>query len=77
VIFRTGADQKIMAVVSGFVTEPADVIASALKAPKTDEPTPRRKETVNLNSGFIISYDIQYAVDAIRKNPIGPLREVK
>jgi hypothetical protein len=77
VIFRTGADQRIMAVVSGFVTEPADVISSAFKAAKAVETQARRKETVNLNSGFIIAYDIAYAIDAIHKNPIGPVRETK
>jgi hypothetical protein len=77
VIFRTGTDQRIMAVVSGYHTEPTDVISSALKIPKMDEPAPRRKETVNVNSGFLIAYDIAYAIDAIHKNPIGPARAAK
>jgi hypothetical protein len=37
------------------------------------EPT----EVVNVNSGFFVAYDISYAVDAIHKNPIGPLRKGK
>jgi hypothetical protein len=32
------------------------------------------KETVNVNSGFIIAFDIQSAIDAIHEHPIGPLR---
>jgi hypothetical protein len=32
------------------------------------------KDTVNVNSGFIIAYDIVYAVNAIKKHPTGPLR---
>jgi hypothetical protein len=82
VIFRTGPDQRIMAVVSGYLTEPTDVITSppnksARKSPQTIKPAAPPKQTVNLNSGFIISFDIAYAIDAIRKNPIGPLRKPK
>jgi len=77
VIFRTGPDQRIMAVISGYILEPTDVISSAkaksaTKRPKTSA-TPT-KEKVNLNSGFIIAYDISFAIEAIHKNPIGPLR---
>ena len=32
-------------------------------------------EIVNVNSGFFVAYDISLAVDAIHKNPIGPLRQ--
>jgi hypothetical protein len=82
VIFRTGPDQRIMAVVSGYHLEPTEVISTAASKSvsngvQTHEPAPRSKGTVNLNSGFIISYDISYAIDAIHKNPIGPLRESK
>jgi hypothetical protein len=35
------------------------------------------KETVNVNSGFIIAFDLQPAIDAIHKNPIGPLRSTQ
>jgi hypothetical protein len=82
VIFRTGPEQKIMAVVSGYHTEPTEVIPSAPdksapKSPKTKKPAAQPKETVNLNSGFIITFDISYAIDAIRQNPIGPLRKSK
>ena len=78
VIFRTGADQRIFAVISGYHTEPADVIFSSStnkSARQTPAPPPRPKGTVNVNSGFIIAYGINYATDAIKKNPIGPLRQ--
>ena len=77
VIFRTGADQRIMAVVSGYVAESTEVITSHSRKPapgseetQTTPPT----EKVSVNSGFIMAYDISYAVEAARKNPIGPLR---
>ena len=78
VIFRTGADQRIFAVISGYHTEPADVIFSSSvnkSVRQTPVPPPRPKGTVNVNSGFIIAYGINYATDAIKKNPIGPLRQ--
>jgi hypothetical protein len=34
-------------------------------------------DVVNANSGFMIAFYISYAVEAIKKNPIGPLRKVK
>ncbi|MGB9204751.1 MAG: trypsin-like peptidase domain-containing protein [Terriglobales bacterium] len=84
VIFRTGSEQKIMAVISSYRLEPTEVVSSAtakkLPVKKSSEPkktAAHAKQTVNLNSGFIIAYDIKYAVEAINKNPIGPLREVK
>jgi hypothetical protein len=76
VLFQTGADQRIFAVVSGYTTEPAEVV------PMPDSPlgnlrpdnSPRTKERVDVNSGFIIAFDISYAIAAIHSNPIGPLR---
>ena len=67
VILGTGNDLKIVAVISGYMTEPTDVI----RGDKTKEAP---KDTVNVNSGFILAYDILHAVDAIKKNPIGPVR---
>jgi hypothetical protein len=72
VLLGTGPAQKIMAVVSGYIVEPADLIKSDVK--KSATKTAQSKETVGVNSGFIIAYDISYAVDAIHKNPVGPLR---
>jgi hypothetical protein len=72
VIFRTGADQQIIAVVSGIVTEPAEVIPSAANRPaKSTQP---HKTKVDTNSGFIVAYSIDTAIEAIHKEPIGPLR---
>lgn len=89
VIFGTGPQQKLFAVISGYYTEPAEVVpydASRL-APQTrhrDEPSSQPadnnghgREKVNVNSGFIVAFDIGYAVDAIKKNPIGPLRNAR
>jgi hypothetical protein len=86
VIFGTGAQLKIVAVVSGYATEPAEVIQSAesksspgksggtkIRPNQIDYP----KQIVNLNSGFILAYDIHFAVDAIRRNPNGPKRTHK
>jgi len=72
VIFRTGAEQKILAVISGYVQEPAEVISSAV--PQKTVANGEKKLTVPLNSGFILAYDISYAINAIHKNPIGPAR---
>jgi hypothetical protein len=68
VIFGTGVQQKILGVISGYHTEPAEVIYSI-----TVPPPPRA--SVELNSGFIIAYDVVHAINAIRKNPIGPVRK--
>jgi|SRR5579863_7774833 len=72
VISRTGAEQKVFGVVSGYHLEPTEVVSSA--AAKRPAPTPRSHLKVNLNSGFIIAYDISYAIQAIQKSPIGPTR---
>lgn len=73
VIYRTGPDQKIIAVISGIVTEPAEVLPSII-AKVSPTHAEGHKEKVDLNSGFIVAYSIDPAIDAIRKNPIGPLR---
>jgi hypothetical protein len=86
VVFGTGTQQKLLAVISGFHTEPVEVVrlATSKSGPKnnhhdvpSDQPvdTPsRNREKVDVNSGFILAFDISYAIDAIKKNPIGPLR---
>lgn len=75
VLIRTGLDQKIFAVVSGYHTEPAEVIASAHGEKPPINPTHAAGAHANVNSGFLIAYDIRYAIDAIKKNPVGPLRQ--
>ncbi len=82
VIVGTGTDLKIAAVISGYIQEPADVIpqppALILERGKIGRQSPKTppapKETVNLNSGFILAYDISHAVDIIKEHPIGPVR---
>jgi hypothetical protein len=76
VIFKTGPEQKILAVISGYHLEPTEVVSSAAAKKKAPEKR-TQKQTVNLNSGFIIAYDIKYVVEAINKNPIGPLPGAK
>ena len=89
VTYLTGPQQQVFAVVSSYWTEPINVITSPLPKPPAPPTAPippqrkgsqakggagRAKQTVNVNSGFIIAFDIQYAIDAIHKNPVGPLR---
>jgi hypothetical protein len=71
VVYHTGPDQQIVAVISGMVTEPAEVISSLAKKPTPPAP---HKAKVDENSGFIIAYSIDPAIEAIKKNPVGPLR---
>ena len=62
-----------VAVISGYYLEPTEVIRGG--ATKIAPGAP--KDTVNVNSGFILAYDISHAVDAIKTNPIGPERVKK
>jgi Trypsin-like peptidase domain len=74
VIYQTGPEQKIIAVISGIVTEPSEVLPSIVAKIPLESSPEHHKEKVNANSGFIVAYSIDPAVEAIRKNPIGPLR---
>jgi hypothetical protein len=86
VLFATGPNQKVFAVISGFYQEPLEVlpVRSPDGKPTGSVPPPPKlpggggkptgKQVVNANSGFIIAFDIQSAIAAIRSNPIGPLR---
>ena len=85
VLYATGPNQEIFAVISGFHQEPLEV----LPVPNTGEkqtssipPSPKLpgakskdsgKEIVNANSGFIIAFSIEPAIKAIQNDPIGPL----
>jgi hypothetical protein len=86
VLFATGPNQKVFAVISGFHQEPLEVLPAPppgqkqtssipaspkLQGKKSREP---QKEVVNANSGFILAFDIDPAIKAIQGNPIGPLR---
>lgn len=57
-------------------TKPDSSQPSATKEqPKSNKPPAKKpKQIVNANSGFMIAFDITYATEAIKKNPIGPLR---
>jgi hypothetical protein len=70
VFFGTGDALKVAAVISGYYLQPTEVIRGG--AARLAKGTP--KDYVNENSGFIIAYDIAWAVDVIKKNPTGPLR---
>lgn len=80
VVYKTGLDQQIFAVVSGFWTEPPDPKVLSSDAPESSPDKGAQsvsKATIYQNPGFILAYDISYAIDAIKKNPIGPSRESK
>ncbi len=74
VLYHTGPSQQIVAVISGYISEPAEVIPSATPLVKKKSVAPSGNVKVNVNSGFIIAYSITPVIDAIHKNPIGPLR---
>jgi hypothetical protein len=74
VIYQTGANQQIIGVISGYEQEPAEVIPSAQRMQRPKKINSNRPPHVNLNSGFIIAYQVMPALEAIRKNPIGPER---
>lgn len=87
VIAQTGTAQVIFGVISGFISEPSDVISvpetlppqgqkptSVESAPNKSE---KRKNVVNLNSGIVFATDATYALEAIKKNPIGPVVQNK
>jgi hypothetical protein len=42
------------------------------KKPTQSNAAEKAKQIVKTNSGFMIAFDIAYAVEAIKKNPIGP-----
>ncbi len=73
VILGTGDNLKFVAVISGYYLQPTEVIRGNAAALAPDTP----KDVVNVNSGFIIAYDIAHAVDLIKKNPTGPQRQTK
>jgi hypothetical protein len=87
VIFGAGDDEKILGVISSYQPEPSDVLSvplpeppSGQKSTSTESPkkkNTRRKSVVNLNSGIIFATDANYAIEAIKNNPIGPIIENK
>lgn len=84
VLTGTGPNQKVFAVISGYYTEPLEVLPEAARNAQTgfvppppplpgDAPPQHPKQVVNANSGFIVSFDLDAVIKAIRANPIGPL----
>jgi hypothetical protein len=84
VTWGTGLDLKVTAVISGRILEPAEVVHSSPPPSPTAPPANRKakqapatqsNDTANVNAGFIIAYDIHFAMDAIHQHPIGALRQ--
>jgi hypothetical protein len=82
VVVNTGPNQHLIGVVSGYQSENSDVISVP------DHPAPDRKPTsskpqakakaktknvVQTNTGLVFAFDASVALDAIKKNPIGPV----
>jgi len=83
VLYRTGPDQVVLGVISSYHHEPGEVhsievpdVPTAAQAPCNKKPT-KKKDVVDLNTGIILAFMADVAVDAIKKNPIGRLVEVK
>jgi len=86
VLYGTGPNQEVFAVVQGFHQEVLEVLPAqnpdgsptGVVPPPPELPGGKRKQAekqvVKTNSGFIIAFDIQPAIEVIRHNPIGPLR---
>jgi len=83
VLYGTGKDQRVFAVISASKQEPLEVLPVPVTpnagqiptSPTLQGQTP--KQIVNANAGFIVAFDISPAVDAIRKTPIGPAKDQK
>jgi len=78
VLYQTGQSQVVLGVISGYHNEPGEVhsievpdVPSAAQAPGEKKPNTKKKDVVDLNTGIILAFMADAAVDAIRKNPIG------
>lgn len=80
VLYNTGPQQRVFAVISGFKPELSEVQTVNLLVPETaptgqsNAPTKMKTEKhqfVILNPGIIHAYSLDVALKAIRKNPIG------
>jgi hypothetical protein len=65
-------------VISAYHNEPGEVhsievpdVPSAAQAPGEKKPNTKKKDVVDLNTGIIVAFMADVAVDAIKKNPIG------
>ena len=68
----TSSGLTLFGVVSYFATEPLDVLP---ENPAVKPGPDQFNQRGNGNPGFFVAYNIQYAVDAIQRNPVGALRE--
>ena len=81
VVVETGPTQHIIGVISGFRREPIEVVPVSEITPSEPGGAPNNtpaqshpKEAALANTGFFFAYDMTCAIDAIKKNPIGPKR---
>lgn len=87
VLYHTGPNQVVLGVISGYHNEPGEVhsievpdVPTGAQAPDNKKPHPngtKKKDVVDLNTGIILAFMADVAVDAIKKNPIGRRVEVK
>jgi hypothetical protein len=83
VLYNTGPSQVVLGVISGYHSEPGEVysievpdLSTAVTAPDGKKNT-KKENVVDLNTGIVLAYSADVAVDAIRKNPIGSPIEAK
>lgn len=72
VFVGSGASETIFAVVSGYETEPLRVVPAKHQDADPQVVPPPPDQIVNANNGFIVAFGIQPAINAIRRDPIGP-----
>ena len=78
-LYKTGADQRVIGVVSGYWSEPSMVHSievietptSARAQGQKNVPTRRKIDVVDANTGIIVAFNVEIAVRAIRRNPVG------
>src|SRR5258708_10296668 len=70
VLFQTGPAQQVIGVISGFWREPIEVVPL-----EESQGQVHPNEAALANAGFIFAYDLTPAIDAIKKNPVGPKRD--
>lgn len=81
VVVETGSQQHIIGVVSGFQSEPIEVVPIPDATPsqsggsRDSSGQPHPKEAALANTGFFFAYDMTSTIEAIKKNPIGPERK--
>ncbi len=82
VVVYTGANQHLIGVVSSYQAENSDVISIPDQPALDHKPTSSKpqkktkaktKSVVQTNTGLIFAFDATVALDAIKKNPIGPV----